>query len=208
MAKTVSEQEIQLRKRARRRLVGAITLAIGAIVILPMVLDTKPEQRSHEIDIRIPSEDSVEELDPDSASLQEPASLIEGTTAPEKPVTVAPEKPAAKTMQGKPAAPRSALTVAPPANEPGSRTATEGKNASAGAGVYVVQLGAFSEPAKANQQIQKLASMNIAAYTKALKSEKGEITRVRVGPFANREEAERTREKLTELGFPGVVTEK
>ncbi|MEO6431857.1 MAG: hypothetical protein ABIO50_08920, partial [Nitrosospira sp.] len=77
MAKTVSEEEIQLRKRARRRLVGAITLVVTAVVILPMVLDSKPEQRSHEIDIRIPSEDSVEELAPDVALRTEaPASTV------------------------------------------------------------------------------------------------------------------------------------
>ncbi|MEO8767748.1 MAG: SPOR domain-containing protein, partial [Nitrosospira sp.] len=64
MAKTVSEEEIQLRKRARRRLVGAVTLVIAAVVILPMVLDNKPEQRSQEIDIRIPSEDSTDEFIP------------------------------------------------------------------------------------------------------------------------------------------------
>ncbi len=66
MAKTVSEEEIQLRKRARRRLVGSITLVIAAVVILPMVLDSKPEQRIEEIDIRIPSEDAVDELGPES----------------------------------------------------------------------------------------------------------------------------------------------
>ncbi len=63
MAKTVSDEEIQLRKRARRRLVGAIALVVAAIVILPMLLDSKPEERSQEIDIHIPSEDSVEELE-------------------------------------------------------------------------------------------------------------------------------------------------
>ena len=71
MAKTVSEEEIQLRKRARRRLVGAITLAIAAVVILPMVLDNKPEQRSQEIDIRIPSEDSTDEFTPGIAPRME-----------------------------------------------------------------------------------------------------------------------------------------
>ena len=66
VAKTVSEEETQLRKRARRRLVGSITLVIAAVVILPMVLDSKPEQRIEEIDIRIPSEDAVDELGPES----------------------------------------------------------------------------------------------------------------------------------------------
>jgi len=67
MAKTVSDEEVQLRKRARRRLVGAVTLVVAAIVILPMLLDSKPEERSQEIDIRIPSEDSVEEFGPGAA---------------------------------------------------------------------------------------------------------------------------------------------
>ena len=54
MAKTVSDEEIQLRKRARRRLVGAIALVVAAIVVLPMLLDSKPEERSQEIDIQYP----------------------------------------------------------------------------------------------------------------------------------------------------------
>jgi len=43
MARVVSEQDLLLRKRARRRLVGAIALVIMAIVILPMVLDRVPK---------------------------------------------------------------------------------------------------------------------------------------------------------------------
>ena len=55
MAKTpVSQEEIQLRKRARRRLVGAIALVLMAIVVLPMVLDGEPRQRPENIDVQIP----------------------------------------------------------------------------------------------------------------------------------------------------------
>jgi DedD protein len=56
VAKTVvSDEEIQLRKRARRRLVGAIALVLLAVVFLPMVLDSEPRQRPQEVNIQIPS---------------------------------------------------------------------------------------------------------------------------------------------------------
>ena len=79
-----------------------------------------------------------------------------------------------------------------------------------GATVCVVQLGAVADPGKARQQLQSVTSKDSRskAYTETLKvdsdAEKGEITRVRVGPFDTREEAERTREKLKKCGFDGV----
>ena len=45
------------KKRARRRLVGAIMLALGVAVGLPMLLDSEPKQLSSDIDIKIPSKD-------------------------------------------------------------------------------------------------------------------------------------------------------
>lgn len=205
MAKTVSEQEIQLRKRARRRLVGAVTLAIAVVVVLPMVLDSKPEQRDQEIDIRIPSEDLVEELGPESASLKESVPLKESAPVTETPA--APKKPSAEIAQKERTSSRPDVMASPSADDPDTPAASKGKNVRPSSG-YVVQLGAFSEPAKADQQMQKLASQNIAAYTETLKSGKAGITRVRVGPFARREDAENTRQKLKGLGFHGVVTEK
>lgn len=199
MAKIVSEEEIQLRKRARRRVVGAITLVIAAVVILPMVLDSKPEQRSHEIDIRIPSEDSVEELGAESAS------STKATNA-----TVPPVSRAEAEAQQDVAASGKNMPSAQSGEEPASIDETAGTNTAPAAPTeeFVVQLGAFSTQAKAKQQSQKLASKNFAAYTETVKSGKEEITRVRVGPFGTREEAERTREKLKKVGFEGVVTEK
>lgn len=55
------------KKRARRRLVGAIMLALGVAVGLPMLLDSEPKQLSSDIDIKIPSKDKP---------------LAEATTAP------------------------------------------------------------------------------------------------------------------------------
>jgi len=58
MAKPVSEEELQLKKRARRRLIGAIALVAAVATVLPMVLDSEPKPASQEINIQIPSPDA------------------------------------------------------------------------------------------------------------------------------------------------------
>ncbi len=207
MAKTVSEEETQLRKRARRRLIGAITLVTAAVVILPMVLDSKPEQRRQEIDIRIPSEDLAEEFTPGVA----PRMNVPATAVPEDSATGVQQeqqKQSGSSVESAPSAHESIQKpvvvgkASDPKVEPGSS-----KVAGAPA-AFVVQLGAFSDPVKARQQQQGLVQKGTKAYTETLKVDKGEITRVRVGPFPTREEAEDAREKLKKLGLDGVVADK
>ncbi len=205
MAKTVSEEEIQLRKRARRRLVGAVAMVTAAVVILPMILDSKPEQRTHEIDIRIPSEDAIEEF---AAEAEEPVE------APREAIS---EKPA-DGMQPQPqprsqpepkqqSAPVASVTSSPSDNSPARTESDPGKNLAAD-GRFVVQLGAFSDPEKARRQVKSLKSRDITAHTITVKSGQEEITRVRLGYFSTWEEAENMREALKKLGLDGVVTEK
>jgi len=47
------------KKRARRRLIGAIALALGVAVGLPMLLDSEPKAPVNDIAIEIPSKDKV-----------------------------------------------------------------------------------------------------------------------------------------------------
>ncbi|HAT30598.1 MAG TPA: hypothetical protein DCW29_06990 [Janthinobacterium sp.] len=47
------------KKRARRRLVGAVALALAVAVGLPMILDSEPKPLATDIDIQIPSKDKV-----------------------------------------------------------------------------------------------------------------------------------------------------
>lgn len=56
----MSENDVQLelKKRARRRLVGAAALAVLAAVVLPMVMDQAPKQPVQDIQIRIPAQDA------------------------------------------------------------------------------------------------------------------------------------------------------
>ena len=55
MNKNISEEELLLRKRARRRLVGAIVLVLISVIVLPAIFDEpKPENEKHEIVINLP----------------------------------------------------------------------------------------------------------------------------------------------------------
>ena len=50
---------LQLKKRARRRLVGAVAFAGLAAVVLPMVMDEEPKQQVQDVQIRIPGQDQA-----------------------------------------------------------------------------------------------------------------------------------------------------
>jgi DedD protein len=51
--------QLELKKRSRRRLVGAAALALLAIIVLPMVMDHEPRQAVQDIQVRIPSQDGA-----------------------------------------------------------------------------------------------------------------------------------------------------
>ena len=56
MPRSVSDEELVLKKRARRRLIGAIALVTLVIVLLPMFLDSDPRPLNQEISIQIPEQ--------------------------------------------------------------------------------------------------------------------------------------------------------
>jgi DedD protein len=67
----------------------------------------------------------------------------------------------------------------------------------AATGSFVVQLGVFSNPARAEELVRQLKEKGIRASTE---------TRVHVGPFLNRKEAEKAQVEMRRLGLSGVVT--
>lgn len=65
MAKQIlTDEESNLKRQARRRLLGAIALTILVVVLLPMVLDSEPPVPSQDIELQIPDKDKVGEFVP------------------------------------------------------------------------------------------------------------------------------------------------
>ncbi|MBC3862304.1 SPOR domain-containing protein [Undibacterium jejuense] len=59
----VDDPVLPEKKRARRRLIGAVALALAAIIGLPMLFDSEPKPLPDDIDIRIPSKDKMQLAD-------------------------------------------------------------------------------------------------------------------------------------------------
>ena len=179
MAKqTVSEEEIQLRKRARRRLVGAIALAILAAIFLPMVFDDQAKPVGN-VQIQIPDEKTAPPFQPEI----QPASAPAPASAPVAAVRN-PQQPAAQ----KPVQP----------NPPAKETKTPESHA------YVIQLGVFSNAANAKDLRAKLSASGIKTSVESV----GGKMRVYAGPYAGRAAADAAHKKIAKLGLDGVVKAK
>jgi len=66
---------------------------------------------------------------------------------------------------------------------------------------FVLQVAALSDQAKVSELRERLKQAGINSYTQ--KAPSGEVTRVRVGPFSSKEEAEKVRAKLQSMGLAG-----
>lgn len=176
-----------LKRRGRRRLVGAIALVLVAVIVLPWIFDPSPRQ-APPVSVRIPNEDDspfLSKVAPKPPPL--PAEQAPKPGAPTAPRQEA--KPAAKPVPPKPAP--------PPLNE---RARAEAALANA---QYFVPVGAYAD---AGNVTAKLKAAKLAYYTESVATAKGPVTRVRAGPFASRSAAEKAHQQLRALGFsPGNV---
>lgn len=76
---------------------------------------------------------------------------------------------------------------------------------SVGEGRYVVQVGAFAEVTAAREARQKVEKLGMKTYTQVVETSSGKRIRVRVGPFATREEADKASARIKSAGLGSAV---
>lgn len=257
---SAQEELIVLRKRARRRLVGAVVLVCVATTVLWKVVGRVQEQPMKPesvlvVGVTASGAQAKPAAAPASASLvaSAPADASADTTVlPESLSTVnKPVAPQARaeasaaaahrerpTQASAPAArhkadvrahdnaqPKPATRAdAPPAErkakpKPGHKAPDpaailEGRSDGADApdqpaasdgGRSVIQLAALSDPAKADALRAKLSQLGVDAHFSKVQTSKGTATRVRVGPFASKQEAATVLKKLSRAGVSGII---
>jgi len=223
MAKQQTDEELNLKRKARRRLIGALALSLAVVVILPMVLDSEPKSTGEDIDLRIPAPDKVPEFIPSVAISEVPevpfaASMVVAVSAPDaasavaavsapiaevieieppvvpvkvvEPVPAVVEKTkekvkdaakkedATKTVESKKAVEVKKAEETKKSTSTDPAAILEGREKDTGNGEsYVAQIGAFSNPVTAKQELAKLKGWGFKAYTEKV----GNKIRVRVG---------------------------
>jgi DedD protein len=80
--------------------------------------------------------------------------------------------------------------------QPVAKPAVEPQQTASGKG-FVVQLGVFSNPDNARELVEKLKKQGVRAHLEA---------RVQLGPFLNRQEAEKAQLEMRRLGYNALVT--
>lgn len=182
-----------IKRRSRRRLLGAIALVLAAVLVLPMIFDTEPRSTPPPVSVRIPGEEDAGFTPKVTSKSALPTPALE---APKPEPAAAPVADTQKS--GVPKAPEKAPDQA------AERARAEA--ALAGGEQFFIQVGAYADAAKV---IEKLKGANLPYFTEPLATAKGTVIRVRAGPFASREAAERAAEELKTLGFkPGNVAAK
>lgn len=213
-----------LRRRARRRLVGAIAIALSAVLILPMLFDPEPRPLGPDVDIRIPAPSSAFEAAPEAVPA--PRAAVDGDEPPAQaaePTLPAPAaKPAPATApaeaksggnEGKPEGknekpvekeaekpPAKAAVKTPPPPPPPPPPLPKPTGAFASHGFYL-QLGAFTSESNARQLQEKVAD---AGFKVSTADSNGQY-RVRVGPIPEKDRALEIQAKLKAKGFTSVM---
>ncbi len=224
----VTQDELALRRRARRRLVGAVAIALTVVVILPMLFDSEPKPLGSDVDIRIPAQDSPFETLP---ALAPP---VQTTPAAEQPAPALAEPTAGNGTSPSPAKVKVESSQIEPSPIDSAKAATAGKvkpevkqdvkpeveskpiakaeqkpepkpklkpDSTFAAQGYFLQLGAFTNESNARQ----LHARAVSAGFNAVMVGSNDQYRVRIGPLPQHERAMEVQAKLKAKGFSPVL---
>ncbi len=229
------DQELLLKKRARRRLVGAVALVILLMIILPLVLKDRVKTTSNEhakivmneeIDVNAlpPAFESMTETSqlattdevPSVNNDKEPLGLKEdnnqGNTADNpkqallpKPVTEDLIANKVAELEGKQSANNATTSSNKESVSIKSTPQTDAVQTQAG---FTIQVGAFSDLNNMRQTQANLAKAGFATTTEKVTTPKGDSIRLMAGNYATRESANEALLKLKSIGIDGIIKPK
>ena len=196
----LSNEPLNLKKRARRRLVGAIVLALLAVIVLPMVMDQEPQPLTQDIQILIPRQE------PGAAS---PLSRL----VPNRPV------PTPLPTQSKSAVPAPApeppVAATPAAQSESKATAlTQPKAEPPKATVPVASAVPVSETASASKAAEKSSDKPAAKSSsmtpkpenaRAAAQPNGEQWEIQLGAYKDPANVKALQARLKENGYPSFT---
>jgi DedD protein len=217
------------RTQARRRLVGALVLLLIGVVGFPVLFETQPRPLPVDIPMLVPDGTPARvtaaqpvvarplPTPPPDAGAESAAAPVPLGVAASAAVPVAASAPAST--------PRAASAAVPrlePAAKPAPKTAAAATSspvpvaaeapvkpapepAAATGGRFVVQVGAYNDIERLRAARVRLEKLGYPSYTQDVDSPSGKRTRVRVGPYASKQEAEAVAVKVKAAGMQAAI---
>ncbi|MDO9282621.1 MAG: SPOR domain-containing protein [Methylotenera sp.] len=221
-----NDQALNLKKRARRRLVGAIALVLLMVIALPQVLQDRAAMSQHEtIKITMPetigNENSEQIIGHQNAveireglePQQEAEATVENIIASKETdaKVVENKKLALETEKPLPVkTPEVKIAIIKNSEESveSKKTAvnvTETTSAQKHSERFTVQVGVYADIANVKRIQDQLKSTGFNTYTEKISTPKGETIRLKVGSFTSRQDAVNALDKIKGIGLPGIV---
>ncbi len=194
--------EIPDRNKARPLAVPALppsaaTQAAASSQIAPVPIAAAPAAAK----VEAPAAPNIPKAEPSPESRPEPK------VAAVKPEARPESRPEPKSETSRPE-PKAEPSRPPVKSDDGAKALAllEGKPPDgATSGRFVVQVGAFADAAIARETRQKLERAGLKTYTHVADTKDGKRTRVRVGPFATKDEAGKAADKIKGLDLPAAI---
>ncbi len=167
------------------------------------IVRVKALQVRSDVPVKVVALDAEPAAVPAAAPAVSTAAVEPPKPAPVKPAEPKPEpKPEAKPVAAKPAEPKPAPA---PAKPPAPKPAAPAPSATAKVG-FAVQVGAFGDATEAGAMRERLRAAGFTAFTETVNTDKGKLTRVRVGPVLDRAAADQLKSQIqAKTGVDGIV---
>ena len=193
-------------------------VAVDTPILIPDRQKTGPLSSAMKVENK--AQAPTQPLLPDNRPLPAQAGLDPNETLiqPTQPAAEDPAKPATRPNEVKASLEKAEKSEPSPspsktkASQEGKRARDllEGKSQSAPVTAsnerHVVQVGAFSDPAKVREVRRKLEQAGLVTFTQVIEGKDGKsTTRVRVGPFSSRVEADKAAARIRKLNFAPAV---
>lgn len=147
--------------------------------------------------------DNTEKAKPDTTLTQAISPPASKDKQPDKPKAVTPNTPKPVAAAAVKAQPKEAKVVAKPAIPVTEKSTLSSPQS----GVWVVQVGSFTDAKKAFQLRDSMRKKNYKTFVEKISGRSGQsLYRVRVGPLPSRDKAEVLSGKLKKQGIEGFVT--
>jgi DedD protein len=201
-----------MERALKERIIGAAVLVLFVVLVVPVFLDGPPSDAEIVSErLLLPGQDGQktqtvvldrDRTDPVPATRETPKPAaaqpaVKAEVKAEPKAEPKPEpKPAATPAQPLKSATQRDEPAAPPTAAPTRVSST---------GMWAVQLGSFSNKDNADRLAAELRKQGYAAFLSQLKTESGQLHRVRIGPQKDRDSAEEMAGRLLKVGHKGQV---